>query len=390
MPASVFTPTGKRRSKQARVLGICAALQLTLELQLCGRASHVCAAATVAGPGAGTGRRQTTNAAWVYDSIHSKNNGEPGAWVDAIASYNKGARAQSKITTVFSYGGDMELYPKLKEPYQSYFDAKHQEAARRYAAVEGVDTIIAVLDGRMDGGKGYSPDLSKLTVPEVQAWADHSAEVYCAVDVVAGIQMDLEPFDPPYIDNLIVFIARLSQQLRSAKYNCVGPQHPKGRTISAFFMANVSRAHPEIWDALGANGYATISGYDLSSAPAGTPSTPAAYGAALVKTIDTIRAGVKGNGSWMLGLPAAASCHEFEKFVRNNGQIVEGYSQLSYIQTALRTLDDMRVRGDAAFAGVGLWGFAQDMAYPPNTNNTFYPQNPFATKGEEAYLQQNL
>ena len=49
-----------------------------------------------------------------------------------------------------------------------------------------------------------------------------------------------------YIDNLIVFIARLSQQLRSAKYNCVGPQHPKGRTISAFFMANVSRAHPEV------------------------------------------------------------------------------------------------------------------------------------------------
>jgi hypothetical protein len=41
----------------------------------------------------------------------------------------------------------------------------------------------------------------------------------------------------------------------------------------------------QMWTALGPNGYVIASGYDLSQAPAGTPSTVAVYAAALQSEI---------------------------------------------------------------------------------------------------------
>jgi hypothetical protein len=89
----------------------------------------------------------------------------------------------------------------------------------------------------MDGGQSYSPDLSKLTAAQVNAWADATAETYCSFDVIDGIQLDLEPSRKPYYDNLLIFIARLSSNLRSKERNCVSVAHPEGRSLSTFIMA---------------------------------------------------------------------------------------------------------------------------------------------------------
>jgi hypothetical protein len=55
----------------------------------------------------------------------------------------------------------------------------------------GVSSVIAVIDGRMDGGQPWSPDLSKLNASQIEAWADEAADVYCSVEVVDGIQVRL-------------------------------------------------------------------------------------------------------------------------------------------------------------------------------------------------------
>jgi hypothetical protein len=231
-------------------------------------------------------------------------------WSAAIGKFNSDAK--QPINTVWSYGGDMEYYPQSAQPYNSYFPAASQKEAATYRnKTAGVKYIGAVLDGRMDGGQSYSPDLSKLTMTQINAWADVTAETYCSFDTVDGIQLDLEPSAGKYYANLVVFISRLSENLRSKERNCVSVTHPEGRSLSTFTLAeNIT---PALWTALGPNGYLVISGYDLSSAPAGTPSTVNEYTTALGKSIDAVVKSVGAtNGSFFIGIPAAASCHEFE------------------------------------------------------------------------------
>ena len=139
--------------------------------------------------------------------------------------------------------------------------------------------MVAVIDGRMDGGQAWSPDLSKFTDAQLQAWAAAAATVYCSYDQVDGIQLDLEPFEGKFKAPFLVFLAALAADLRSPERGCVDPRHPNGRSLTTFMFAESVTA--EVWAALGPNGYLTVSGYDLSAAPAGTPSTVDYYAAQL-------------------------------------------------------------------------------------------------------------
>lgn len=145
-----------------------------------------------------------------------------------------------------------------------------------------------------------------------------------------------------------------------------------------------------MWTALGPNGYLTVSGYDLSSAPAGTPSTVAEYAAKLTASLEFVAASAAANGgSYMVGIPAAASAHEFETFTLANGTTTHGAPQIQYAQAALAALA-AHATGNAAFLGPALWGFSPQMEYPPHTNNTFEPSTPFVDQGEEAFLEKHL
>jgi hypothetical protein len=324
-------------------------------------------------------------AAWVYDVT----GGEPAEWADAIAAFNlaPGKRAHN-ISTIFSYGGDMELYPALPEPYQTYFPAENQAAASAYAAVPGVAHVVLVVDGRMDGGQDYSPDLSKLTPLQLREWAAVTAALYCSFEQVDGIQLDLEPFRPPYAAPFLVFLAALAADLRSPERNCVSPLHPLGRSVSTFMFGGSATA--DVWAALGANGYLSVSGYDLSDAPAGTPSAPAAFAAALAASLAEVAASAAANnGSFVVGFPAAASAHEFETYTFANGTVVRGAdSQLEYATAAVGAL--ARLSGAPGYLGPALWGFSPEMEYPPHTDNVFEPGTPFVAAGEEAFLADSL
>jgi len=320
-------------------------------------------------------------AAWLYDT----KGGASAEWSAALAGFN--AKAKHPINVAFSYGGDMEYYPPPTGP-QTYFPADAAAAAATYrSGTAGVEYVVAVIDGRMDGGQPYSPDLSRRTQAEVEAWADKTASLLCSHDQVDGVQMDLEPFAAPYLPRLLQFLARLSANLRSRERGCADDgHHPTGRSLSAFMFA--AAATPEVWRALGPNGYVTVSGYDLAPAPAGTPSTPAAYRAQLDEVLATIAPlADANNGSFVVGIPAAASCHEFERYSFANGTVVQGHPQQQYLEAALQAISDAKLHSNARFLGTALWGFASKMAYPPQSDNTFTPGTPFVDKGEEDFLQ---
>jgi len=326
------------------------------------------------------------NSAWVYDV----KNGQPAMWASTIAAYNNQTVGKaSTLNIIYSYGGDFEYYPGSANPYEVYFDANAQAAANTYQKTQGVQWVVEVIDGRMDGGESWSPDFSKITPAEAQIWADNTATLYCSYAVVDGIQIDLEPFIEPYLDNLLVFLKQLSNDLTSKERNCVSTEHPNGRSLSAFMFA--SAATSQVFQALGPNGYVTISGYDLSSAPAGTPSTPQQFQTSLESAVDIIVANANAyNGSFVLGIPAAASTHEFESYHPQGKPVVTGYPQLDYVKAALSVIDAKGLLKNQRFLGTALWGFSSTMSYPPNSKNTFSPNQPFADPTEEQYLIDNL
>lgn len=208
-------------------------------------------------------------------------------------------------------------------------------AAVVYTQTTGVDSVITVIDGRMDGGQPWSPDLSKLNTSQIEAWADEATDVYCSVDAVGGIQVDLEPFSGKYAAPLLTFVARLASNLRSAERNCVSASHPSGRSVTMFMFA--SAATPAVWQALGTNGFVTVSGYDLSDSPPGTPSDVSYYTAQLAAAAAEIAASAAaaGNAPFFVGIPAAASTHEFSTFTWANGTVVQGHPQVCVLRARL-------------------------------------------------------
>jgi len=327
------------------------------------------------------------NAAWVYDV----KGGQPAMWAPQIGGFNQG-NVNHSISIVYSYGGDMEYYPDLGQPYQTYFDASSQQAAKTYSQTQGVKSVICVVDGRMDGGEDWSPDLSKLTIQQVDEWADVTAELYCSYPQVAGIQVDLEPFRPPYVAHVIEFVRRLSTNLRSKDNNCMNVQYPNGRFVSVFLFA--AAATSEVFQALGPNGFAIISGYDLGSNPPGFPNTPQQFGMLLTKEINTIVQNAGTSYFFSIGIPAAASTHEFTNYTQVAGS-VSGYPMYaaqgdSYLKEAFANIQATHLRSNPQFLGLSLWGFSSEMAYPAHSLNKFYPANPFVQDGEESYLKSML
>ena len=114
----------------------------------------------------------------------------------------------------------------------------------------------------------------------------------------------------------------------------------------------------------------------------------AEYTAALGRSIDTAVASAQASkGSFFLGIPAAASCHEFESYTKADGTVVKGAArQLDFAKAALDTIAAKGLADSPHFLGPALWGFAEHMAYPPQSANYFTPSSPFVDAGEQAYL----
>lgn len=148
-----------------------------------------------------------------------------------------------------------------------------------------------------------------------------------------------------------------------------------------------------MYEALRPNGYVIVSGYDLSRAPPGVLSTPAFYRQQLASAVAlAARTAQAAGGAFALGIPGAASTHEFAEYHNaTSGSNVTGHPQLEYLQAALDVVTEAGLRATPdTFLGLALWGFCSSIAYPLRSDNTFWPSNPFAPPGQEAFLAAHL
>lgn len=342
------------------------------------------------------------NGTWVYDArFNDGPAGRPytqaGLWTSELASYNAAAGAGHKFHQIFSYGGDLEMeceggedctprkmhvyyYPPTAQSDSRSFvqtGSSGFQSTQAYLSMGDVD-VIPTFDGRFDGN-GYLTKFSTLSDSQVRGFADVFARTVCSDRNVAGVQLDLEPFDlgmrQQYVfyEQVALNFSGNNTELE-AILQCVNSRFPNGRFFSVFtFARQITPQLGELFTRYG-NGYVIISLYDLGPGPAGVASTPADYGRYVADEIaDTVlNSQGSSNVPFQLAIPGAASTTEFESY---DGQI-SGFSQVDYVRAATEAIDASGVRGMDTFKGVAVWGWSKYMAWPPHTEHVFMPGQP--------------
>jgi hypothetical protein len=330
---------------------------------------------------------------WIYDHPQSCPEAQ---FADVIKAFN--SEAQAPINHVVLYGSDVELYDGLKcctpagdtkKVGRSMTDSMGRRLDQ-YAAVTDDAVLTFIIDGRMDGTEDWSPDLSRLSAEEVLEWSRWIAQWVCAYERIDGVQLDLEPIGTqyPWDFNFRLLARELGQLFASRDYGCVSPRRPDGVALSTFALATA--VDVELMQLLGPNGYVVVSGYDLGEGGAGTPNPPEVYEANLRTNLQSIKATAAESGvPYMVGIPAAASTHEFETFLMNGILIRSGHSQKEYVERALSALQDI-CHDDPNYLGPMLWTLTYTNVYPPHSNNEMRPQNAYANEDVWATLKTGL
>merc|ERR1712028_44839 len=321
------------------------------------------AVAAVAAKSAPTSAFTYGHAAYTYGPLHCVSDPcsvvpscNKAHWASSISDFNTDTSiSDAKITQVYSYGGDVEFWPSKNTEQAcwapadmancnatSYYDKNNKAAAAVYAEVEGVESITALLDARMDGWDmitqynnydacdfgDFYPNLNNLTDPQIEHLGQYTAELYCHDDNLGGIQVDLEPYQDPYKESLEKFVTALA--------------------------TNLEEELTFIPDAIGSNGKFTIA------------------------------------------LPISASCHEYEQYIPMHGdgcgpacQVYDANADLGiemymYVQAWMDILTDakwgdlFKIKEGGQFIGLSFWVWTYDMTYPPMKwfNNVFLPPTP--------------
>jgi len=369
------------------------------------------------------------HAAYTYGPLHCT--GSPcdvvpscnkAHWKSDIEAFNNDhAISDASISTVYSYGGDVEFWPKKADPkacwapakdgvcnFTSYYDSNNRKAADAYASASGVSQIVSLIDSRLDGWNmikmynnddacdfgDFYPNLNNLTVPQLGVLAKQTAQLYCKDDNLGGVQIDLEPYQDPYKNSLEQFLKAISTEMKDddGSNGCKNAIHPQGRTTSYFTFAHRT-ADDFHANFMGDNGYFVFSGYDLKPKNlAFEYNNVTEFGNNLKSEIPEIRRAIKQGGKFTLALPIAASCHEYEHYVPmhgdgcgpacqpyDSGVMMKDYVlEMMQILTAQENLDLFTIKEGGQFIGLSFWVWTYDMTYPPMKwfNNLFLPATP--------------
>lgn len=238
------------------------------------------------------------------------------------------------------------------------------------------------------------PDVRTMTKAEIEHAARTIARTYCALPVVSGVQVDLEPFSGAFVPGVVALLRRTAELLRGPQ--CVDSAHPHGRFVSLFTFAE-SLATPQgkqLLDAIKPNGYVIISGYDLyPDNPDTRFNTVASYRTKLIKQVRATVSVLEGSDlAWSLAIPMTASSHEYESYSPSKkfcGPACTPYKNdakmVDYVNAALDVVESMpkvfAMSHSSRFRGLTLWKWGEEgdvMEYPKHSNNTWLPNAPSA------------
>merc|ERR1712188_303378 len=313
-------------------------------------------------------------------------------WKTDIEAFNADtAVTGAEIKTVYSYGGDVEFWPKkggdtktacwapAKDTcnFTSYYDPVNRKAAATYSTTKGVEQIVSLIDSRLDGWEmiklynnhdacefgDFYPNLNNLTDPQLGQLAQQTAKLFCDDENVGGVQIDLEPYQDPYKEKLETFLTAIFKE----------------------------------------NSYFVFSGYDLRPKSEDFEyNNVTEFGANLEWEINdgqkpgekdafNVRTATKTGAKFTLALPIAASCHEYEHYVPMHGDGCgpacqpwdSGVKMADYVQKMMDVLtspknSDVIHFKNPQFLGLSFWVWTYDMTYPPMKwfNNLFLPNTP--------------
>ncbi len=292
------------------------------------------------------------------------------------------------------------------EPFHTH--GRPSSNVSSFASVQGVQHVTLVVDGRMDLCKEYAefnmsserscagaPDPRGISSEDLDAVALSIAKVACAEPVVSGVQIDLEPLADPWKNNTIALIGKLARALIDTEGCKVPDVYPAGRAISTFAFAE--DVTDDLVAALGPLGYLAISGYDLyAKDDRSTFNTPTEYRHKLERQVNATLAlqGSTCRLPWTLGIPVAASTHEYESYIPSAyhcGPACKSMTNPSgmgeYISAAFDLVRDrpdvFSLRDDGCFRGLTMWKFDRITAtktgsgdYPPGSGNFWSPMGP--------------
>ncbi|GIL76644.1 hypothetical protein Vretimale_8846 [Volvox reticuliferus] len=321
------------------------------------------------------------NAAWLYP----ENQQQIDDWKSQLTQYNLAAGAERAIRVLYVYSMDLEI--TYTKPVMGTLT---KTAAAAFRTIPNVTHVAAIIDAWL--GASYS-NLNALTTAKLQALADAHARLYCSSTLLDGVQLDLEPYSATYKTSVLTFVKRLSQNFRNSTF-CYQPK------FLAFFVGP-RQADTALYNALGPNGFAVISGYDLDSPGQGLAETPQQYKTNLKSNIQFVisNAATSTYGKFSIGLPFAASVCEFETAISTTdpSKVIMGYpmysaSQPSYIPAAFdvlnQTLGVNATRLDSRCLGVSVWAFlSRDVVV---SGYRHMPKNAFDTPGMMTYLAGNM
>lgn len=342
------------------------------------------------------------NGTWAYDSVYGAKKTtnkklteiNPGLFADNIEKYNEKADPKHQMNEIFSYGGDLEMYclgaggslpitPCFPENLFlfAYYNPGNK-STQAYANKIKNAKMVPIVDGRFDntGADDLLSPMNKNTemAKEIaEYFADQVAKKYCADDLVAGVQFDLEPFDysilgqKSFYDEIAYdFAGKNFGDKKKDQFGCVDDLHPNGRFFSIFTFSDKVNADVAAMLNRYNNGYIIDSLYDLGPKQGGELNTPDEFRLYATQEVANMRAiSASYNVKYQFAIPAAASAHEFE----SKAGVPTNYKQLQYVKNAIDVIDTSGARSDSNFIGIDIWSWNQKMFWH---GNQYTPESP--------------
>ncbi|KXZ42373.1 hypothetical protein GPECTOR_155g83 [Gonium pectorale] len=328
------------------------------------------------------------HAAWLYPTTQQ----HIADWAANLTAYNTAAGEERAVRVLYVYSMDLDV-----TNFSPVLGKLTEAAARAFRSIPYVTHVAATVDGYYDGTGSSNGDFNDLTAAQLQSLADAYARLYCASAAFDGIHIDLEPFAGRFQIAITNFTRRLSENLRNPSF-CPTPYY--GKFLS--FFVGPYQATAELYNALGPNGFAVISGYDFDSPGPGLPESPSTYRTNLLASLRTVQANaaLSSYGKYSVGLPFSASACEFEAGigVTDPSKVITGYpmyhpTQPSYIPAAFEALNQtLGATGyesfSSPFLGVTVWGFLSRDVRVSGFRHT--PKQPFDTPGMVQFVSTRM
>lgn len=378
-------------------------------LLIAGYAVHATAATKNSFPPKGNG-------IWMYDSSHNGPSGDkglqPGMWVSKINAFNRHATKGHRISVMFSYAADMEMYCPGKNPgkctlgdLDSYYFPPGMHKAPAYPAPVGQSgynstsayamgvklpknserklVMSPIIDARMDRDyDGSLKGFTHLSPRLAKGFADKISRMVCSDNQIDGIQFDLEPLNLKSKNGQYYFYMEIARNFAGqhdgnpAKdpYHCVDSRHPHGRFFSIFTFAKTikvgteSARNTEHFVNKYGNGIVIDSLYDLSQKPGGYFNPVSHY----TKRVDAEVANMKkwANAQHIrygFGIPAAATAHEYASChgpqCHPGPHGKTGAPIIKYTKAAIHAIDENGVRQDPRYMGTNIWFFGPSVYF---------------------------